>query len=215
MKIVPFYSNTSDNLHCLQSCIKSILNFYLPNKRFSDQEIDEATFNTKGWSWIAPSVNWLDDLGFKVKFFCPPSFSYFEFISKGDEYMEKFKGKAVYEYEKQNGSYEDISFIQKSAELMIKRKLLEQRILSNSDLAQLLKNEQVLAIGKTAHEWLSGNYPPLEELHSHYVLIIKEYSSEKWKVHDPGLPPVSERKVNKTIHNHNIFGDILVIYGLK
>lgn len=209
MKVVPFYPNSPDNLHCLQACIKSVTQYYFPDKHFSDKEIDVFTCFESGWSWIIAAVNWLDELGLQIKLYSP--FPYDQLILEGEKFMKKFKGEAVYEYEKQNGSYKNLPLIQKSAELMITRKLWEQNKLNNSDLAQLLKNEQVLAIGKTVYEWLSGNYLPLEKLHSHYVLIIKEYSPGIWKVHDPGLPPAPERKVSNTINNHDIFGDILVI----
>ena len=96
---------------------------------------------------------------------------------------------------------------------MISKNLWVNKHISKNDLVQILTNNESLAIGKTFSEWLSGNC--VEDGTTHFVLVIKEYNSGMWKIHDPGLPPKPERKVNQLINNRDIFGETLIIYGRK
>ncbi len=211
MKIVTFYPNTADNLHCLQAVVKSILSYYFPEQTFTDELIDQKTLQQGWWTWLPPVAEWLDDLGLEVELYSP--FDYGRLAEEGIEYIKEFK-KEAFEAEERSGSYKNISEIQQSTKKIVHRKLWKNELLSSNRLAQLLASKSSLAIGKTLYEWVEGIANPTT-MTSHYVLLIKEYDLAKWRVHDPGLPGKPDRKIAKTLNGTPIFGDILVIHGLK
>lgn len=88
--------------------------------------------------------------------------------------------------------------------------LWRNKFLQPEVLQKALEDKNTFAVGKTVYEWLNGEYV---DGNSHYVLIIKEYSPGKWRVHDPGLPGIANRKVPQNINGQNIFGDILLVRG--
>lgn len=209
MKIVPFYPNESDNLHCLQSCVKSVLSFYgiteLPD------DFDEQTGFFGSMPWSIHAVNFLYSQGLNVKLVTP--FSCDRLVSEGEKYLEQFKGSQAFAKEKAEGQYNHLEKIRDAATDLISNNLWEERRMSISDIESFLSSENNLVIAKTVHEWLSGN---LVMGASHFVTVIKEYNYQQWLIHDPGLPPVERRKVNKSLGSvGNIFGDIITIEGLR
>ena len=63
---VPFCANTSDNLHCYQAVIKMILDYFLPNKKYSWKEIEKITGLRKGfWTWPLKAAIELKKIGLK------------------------------------------------------------------------------------------------------------------------------------------------------
>ena len=213
MKVVPFFPNSDDNLHCLQACVKSVLAYYFPKRSFSDKKIDEQTGQIGGWSWLCPSVVYINSLGLQTKLFCPAfGFDYGRFSKLGQSYLKQVWGKERYAKEEANGALRNIAFVHHAAMELIDNGLWEDSQMETTELSKLLERENVLVIGKTIHEWLSGidvNGVP------HFALLIKEYSKTQWRIHDPGLPPIDNRKVNKMLNRHRIFGEIAVIYGLR
>jgi hypothetical protein len=208
MKFVPFFPNDDDNEHCLQACVKSLLAFYLPNQTFSDKEINEKTGGN--WAWMPPTVKWLNELGIKAQLYS--SFDYEQFASQGESYMKAVRGEQAYLKDKAVGAYNNIPFVQEATKQIIKENLFIKKHLSVEELTNMLSDEKTLAIGKTVWEWMDNNY--IEGV-QHYVLTIKKYSPGMWKIHDPGLPPKPERKINATINNHPILLDVIVVSGIK
>jgi hypothetical protein len=190
-----------------------LLKFYFPKKEFKYSEIDEQTLQEGGHTWFPPTVCWLDKLGLKVKLYLPASlFDYKKFSEKGKGYLNTHWSEERYLRERNSGSLQNIDRVQNFSKIMVKKKLWTSKRLSDDELTNKLKDEQTLAVGKTIHEWLSGNYTSGS---AHYVLIQKRYSEAQWKIHDPGLPPYENRKVVVSINGHSMFGDILVVSGLK
>ena len=211
MKIVKFYKNTVDNTHCLQACIKMLLSFYFPKRKFEDSKIDQKTLQEGGHTWFPPAVCWLDELGLKTLLFCKASsFNYKFFANDREKYLKQKWPKERYQKEKDNGAFKNIDQVQNASKIMVSKKLWIPKRLNDDELSKKIEDDQTLAIGKTIHQWLSGIYT---DGSPHYVLIQKRYSPTQWKVHDPGLPPLENRKVPVTINCHSIFGDILVVCG--
>lgn len=194
-KTINFFENSADNLHCLQACVKSVLSFYFPNQNFTDQEIDEETLQVGSWTWFPPAAVWLHDLGLKVELYSPMDFK--RFVDEGEVYMKDIKGEGRFNFEKDRGVYDLLPEIQDASKQMIGAGLWRQEFLSREALAKELLDENTFAIGKTGHELLSGFMVP--EPTSHYVVVIKEYSPGTWKIHDPGLPGIKNRKVPQTL----------------
>lgn len=209
MKIVPFYPNENDNLHCLQSCVRSALDFYGITELPEDFDDQTGFFGSMPWSIHA--VNFLHDQGLKVKLITP--FSCNKLVTQGEEYIEQFKGSTVFAREKAEGQYTHLDKIREAAKDLIKNHLWEEKRMSLSDIASFLASDNNLIIAKTVHEWLSGN---LVMGTSHFVTVIKEYNYLQWLIHDPGLPPKERRKVTKSLGSvTNILGDIITIEGMR
>lgn len=46
MKNVPFFANTADDTHCVQTSFKIMLKFFLPNRDFGWEELDKLSHKT-------------------------------------------------------------------------------------------------------------------------------------------------------------------------
>jgi hypothetical protein len=212
MKIVRSFSNSSDNLHCLQACVKMVLHHCLPGKKFSESLIDKKTGHVGGATWILPAVIWMDKLELTVNLFS--TFDYANFGKRGESFLKENWNDWKYEFEKNTGALKNLSFVQQAAVEMVARKLWTKEVIDQNYLAKVLKSEKNLAIGKTIYELLDGNSKPTVS-HSHYVVLVKEYSFHNWLVNDPGLPEKAGRVVPKIIDNRSIFNDVLLIEGKK
>ncbi len=153
---------------------------------------------------------WLYNLGLEVELYS--SFNYKEFGDRGEKYLEEEWGKERFEKEKRNGAFKNISYIQKATQEIVRIGLWINKKLTVEKLSKEVENKDTLAIGKTVHEWLEGNYINGT---SHYILVIKENSPEMWKVHDPGLPGIKYRKIQQKINNHSMLEDILLVRGKR
>ena len=210
MKLVKAYSNTFDNTFCLQASILSVLNYYFSGKVFSEEEVGVNTdYHPKYFSWFPKSVVWLDKLGLDVKLYSPADYK--RIGIEGLEYLKELKGK-MYEVEEKRGEYKYLPEVQIAIKEMISSNLWIDKMLSVEELRNELKDQDTLAIGKTIYEWLDGNYIAGK---SHFITIVKEYSSEVWLIQDPGLPKKQDRKVNQYINGHSILGDIILIKNHK
>lgn len=209
MKIVKAFANKQDNTYCLQSCIKSVLDYYFADKDFEEHDIELNTGYHKGfYSWTPQCVIWLNKLGLDAKLFSPADYK--EIGKRGLEYLEELKKGGIFEIEQQRGEYHYIGEIQQAAQEMVKKGFWVNKLLSVKELEDSLNDESILAVSKTVSEWLDGNYIAGK---SHYVVAVKKYSPLIWRIEDPGLPVVQDRKVNQYINSHSIFGDTILIKG--
>lgn len=209
MKSVPIYPNSQTNNACLQSCVKGVLDYF----GLSDQimNVDNKTgYHNDAFSWIPQTVIWLSSLGLDVCLYTPGDY---EIISKGDkectEYLRNIKGD-LYNLENSRGDYKYIEEIREASKIMIKNNLWRKESLDDIKLSQILNDDNSLAIGKTVHQWLGGNFERLNPT-THWITIIKEFSSEIWRINDPGLPPIENRTIQKQIQGNRILGEILLI----
>lgn len=204
MKVVPFYPNQTDNLHCLQSCVRSVLDFF--EIQYKENEVDEKTGFFGAMSWSPHAVNWLFEKGLDVKLISP--FEYDKLATEGEQYLRSFKGP-IFDKEMSEGQYKFLDKVREASKQMVENHLWVNKKLTIEELKIELKDEKTLAIGKTIHEFLDGiaiaGTP-------HFVTIIKEYSVGTWLINDPGLPGIERRKVPQTIgDNIAIFGDIVLV----
>ena len=65
---VPFYSNTPDEMHCYQASLRMILNYFLPEKDYSWEELEKITAKVEGlWTWQYAGTLWMQKQGFEIK----------------------------------------------------------------------------------------------------------------------------------------------------
>jgi hypothetical protein len=48
MQAVPFFANTPDDTHCFQAVIRGILKYFLPDRKFSWEELDRMSAQKPG-----------------------------------------------------------------------------------------------------------------------------------------------------------------------
>lgn len=209
MKSVPFFPNTLGNDHCLQSCTKTILSYFVPTHKFSDIQIDSKTGQVGGFTWTPPLVVWLNDLKLNAKLYS--TFDYSTFGVYGIDFLRRSWPKSRFDQEKKSGSFKNIKFVQDKAFQMFTHKYWEGRELNIIEIAHFLKNVNGLIIGKTLYELLDGGKNISISQTPHYVVILKESDKDNWVVHDPGLPGVPSRIVPKLYNGNSIFGDIITI----
>ncbi len=209
VKTIPFFENSSDNLRCLQACVRSLLSFYFPNKEFTLEEVDRRTLQFGTWSWLHPSALFLHDLGLTAELYSP--FDYAAFGERGMEYLKDIWPAERIAYEEQHGGLKNLDLIQAAAKGAAEAGVLEKQAIGLEELRTRLEQPNTFAIGKTKYEWLAGL--PVLPGTAHYVLLIKEYKPNTWRIHDPGYPGIENRKVPQTLGPMNILSDVLVIDG--
>ena len=88
---VPFYENFPDadlegGSHCLQAAYKSILAYFLPNKTFTWEKLDEITGKVDGdGTWSTKGLLWMQQNGFEVQHWT--CFDYERLIKIGFDYF--------------------------------------------------------------------------------------------------------------------------------
>jgi len=185
---IPFYSNTKDDLHCFQACLKSILKFYFPKKNYSFKYLDRVTAHKEGkGTWISAALIFLAKKGFKVVNI--ENFNYVKFASLGEKYLQKFWANEVYQTQKK---FSDIKNEQRLAKLLIKEKniKLKKRPAILKDIKKFFKAGYILLC--TINPYILQNK---KGYFSHLVLITDLNTKEKIiKFHDPGLSPQKNKK---------------------
>ena len=91
---VPFYSNTSDDMHCFQAVFRMVLKFFLPEKDLSWRELDKMTAKKKNlWTWPMQGLLNLKKMGFEIVQI--EDFDYEKFSREGEKYLVKELGREV------------------------------------------------------------------------------------------------------------------------
>ena len=211
-KLVPFFPNT-DQVRCQQACVKSVLKYFLPNREFSDTEIDEGTAQTGGTTWFPPAAMFFDKAGLSVQlFYTSVQLDYEELAKRGTEYIRSTVSTEDFQIQEENGAFLAMSVVQEAAKKMLEKGIVKGEAIDIEDLRIMLDGPDALAIGKTFQPWLSGIH---ERRSAHYVVIIRSYNQTSWRIHDPGPPPISDRKVAKKFEGEPMFSEVLIIARKK
>lgn len=184
---IPFYANTPDNTHCFQAALKMVLQYFLPDKDFSWEELDKITAKQEGmWTWQMAGLLWMKDNGFDVLDY--ENFNYEQFIKDGEDFLLKEYGEEV-------------------GRAMINHSIVKEEI----QYAQRLIKEVPIHTGeislKDVQNVLANGYVPICLINSrklnskegyvgHFV-VVREVTEDSIILNDPGLPPQESRKVSK------------------
>ena len=184
---IPFYSNTEDDTHCFQAVIKSILKYYFPSKKYTWEELDKITDKAPDeWTWPMAGLMSLKDMGLEIK--NVEFFDYGEFIKRGDEYMIELWGKEVGAISIAHG---DVMRAQKTAKEFIKKIPTENRFATYKELIDLFQKEYLVICNVNSYALDNES-----EYAGHFILIT-DINENSVTLHDPGLPPHPNRKVDK------------------
>jgi hypothetical protein len=186
---VPFFANTEDDTHCYQAAIASVLKYFQPNKSYSFKDLDKMSAKKEGlWTWQTQMIINLLKEGFDVVDI--DSFDILAFVKDGGEYLRKKYGDEVAKQQIKNS---DIVQEQRLYAEYLKLNKHIQRIPKIDDIKSLLAKGYLVVCNINSRA-LSNK----DGYVGHYVVIFQADDKDIY-FHDPGLPPLSNRK--ETIEN--------------
>lgn len=184
---IPFYSNTKDNTHCFQACLKMILKFNFPEKNFSFAELDRVTAHQKGkWTWDIAGMLFMSKIGFDVVNW--DIFDYKRFSEQGEKYLKSVWPEDVFVAQKKHSDFRQE---QKFAKKYIESKRIKfvKKWATLKEMEKLFsKNFQIITI---INPFVIEN----ENGYGSHSVVITNLEKNFITYHDPGLPPVENRKV--------------------
>lgn len=183
-----FYKNI-DNNHCLQCCIRMVLNTFLAEPVTETVVDRETNYDSSLWTWTIAGAKVLSqrlkdikivNRGFDYKRFADDGAAYLKEIWKDDRYTEQSK-HASKSFKKEIGL---------ASRFLNAGGIVEHMEFSEAKIDELLKKNFIIAqIDHSQLYDLSGSS-------SHYILIYDQAGSNL-EIHDPGQPPHENHLVNK------------------
>ena len=183
---VPFVANTSDDLHCLQAAYMMITKFFQKDFDICMDEWSQLTgFETDKGTWANAGLLWFMDNGYDVSHIS--LFDYKSFVNSPEDYLVKLTGEKV-------GAWQ-IAHTNIPAEVSRVKKLLESGVIERreptiEDIKNLLDDGYLVRVMVNSSR-LNGT----DGYFGHAVPIIG-YDEENIIFHDPGLPPLENRRIS-------------------
>lgn len=182
---VPFYSNTPDNMHCLQAVIRMVLKYFLSEREFSWKQLDKMTAKKKDrWTWSMWVMLNLKKMGFDIVNM--EDFDYERFSKEGGKYLIEKYGREVGEAQIKNS---DIPQEMKIAKEFVKVFGSKFRIPSLGDIRKLL-GQGYLVVCNVNFFALDG-----KKGYAGHSVLVSDSDGKNIFLHDPGLPPKKNKKV--------------------
>lgn len=182
---VPFVANSPDNTHCVQASYKMILSYFAPGQEYSMAQLEQITGKPeKGGAWAATGHMWLVDNGYAVEYLTMIDWP--RFVVAGYSYLVEQFGPQVAAIQARNG---DIKLEQQRAAAALKKVHTVRREPATEDIMRFLDAGYLVRCLVNAR--LLNGIPGYE---AHSVVVIG-YEQGTLIVHDPGLPPVPNRRV--------------------
>lgn len=185
---VPFVSNTEDDLHCLPAAYMSIAKYFDPAFSIDMDEWAVLTgFEHGKGTWANAGLVWFQQKGYDVKHIT--LFDYEAFVDHPKEYLTEFNGEDAGGWMVRHTNIE--------AEVLrvtnlLSSGLIEKREPGLDDIKQLLDEGYLLRATVNSNK-LDGKSGYV----GHAVSVIG-YDDKCIFLHDPGLPPLPNRKVTFT-----------------
>lgn len=184
---IPFYSNTKDDLHCVQASLKSALKFYFPKRNWSFLYLDRVTKHKKGkFTWNSAMLIFLARLGFEV--IDIEDFDYRRFGEAGEKFLQHTWPKQVFALQKR---YSDLRVEQQLAKKLVKTKgvNLGMRPATLKDVKKFFSDGYLIfcSINPYVLKHQKG--------YTSHMVLLTDVQKNRVVFHDPGLPPVKNRTV--------------------
>lgn len=186
---VPFFANTKDNTHCVQACFKSILKFFIPDRDFSFNELDQMTKKAEGkGTWFIPMYLELKKMGFDIREIY--NFDYERFYKEGEKYLRKvFNSEQVDWYLAKSNLLDVKDYIPQFLD-SIKPELRKANIDDFEDLLSV----GYLIISDVNYYAIQGKAG-----YASHAVVVFGFDKDNFYLHDPGLPPRENLKVSKKL----------------
>lgn len=182
---VPFYPNTLDDTHCFQAAIRSVLKYFLPDKEYTWVELEIMTAKKEDlWTWPTQGLITLHRLGFEI--IDMSGFDVETFIETGEDYLLSEYGK---EFANEQIKHSDIDQERLFYRESIPNIKYQKTLPTIEDLKALLE-KGYLIICNVNSKALNNQLGYV----GHFVVLIG-YDKDHLYLHDPGLPPLENRKV--------------------
>lgn len=182
-----FIPNTADGLHCVQASVGMILDYFLPNKKFSMNDLEKITGYVEGkYTQETSELLSYPDLG--LDGFVMADFDYREYAERGIDYMTEVWGKETAEWELAH--MDNIELDRAKAMRVFEKKLFNKKIPTREDVIELLGRGSLVMLFVNSRR-LRGK----EGFSGHRVLVY-EANKQGVTMHDPGNPPLRSHKVS-------------------
>ncbi len=184
---VPYFSNTSDDNHCVPASYKMILKYFLPDQDFSFDQIDQMLGKSdNGGAWAAQGHIWLADHGFDVQYWSLINWP--QFISRGYDYLVEQFGREVADYQVANGG--DFKLEQQRAAVALKKVNTLRREPQIADIIDFLNQGYLVRCLVNACKLND------EDGYIGHSVVVKGYDDDSLIIHNPGPPPLANQKVS-------------------
>lgn len=183
---VEFFSNTPDDTHCFQAALKMVLKYFYPEEDYSWEDLDKKTAKVGSlWTWPMAGILWLKEKGMDIKVIEP--FDYKKFVEVGglyliDEYGEEVGNEQI--------KHSDIEQERKLAKKYIKKIEIEKRIPELTEIKDYLEAGYLVGCNVNAKKLNN------KDGYVGHFIIVKGFNDNNLILHDPGLPPLENRKVD-------------------
>lgn len=174
-----FYKNI-DNNHCLQCCIRIVLNTILA-EQVTESVVDRETYyDSTLWTWTIAGAKVLS-LRLKDIKIVNGGFDYKRFIDDGVAYLKGVWKNGRYAEQSKHASKGFRKEIRLASQFLNTGGIVEHTEFSEAKIDELLKDNFVIAqINHSRLYNLSGSS-------SHYILIYGQ-AGDNYEIHDPGQP---------------------------
>lgn len=199
---MPFYSNAKKGTHCYQACVKMVLKHIFPKKDFSFKKLDKLTHKPKNkWTWHPAVLLMLLKLGIKAELYTG-DFDYSKFVKIGENYIRRKYAKEAADSIIQHS---DIKQALTDTEKMLKFNLYHVKRFSLNKIKKLFhSNYVIIAVNSKKLNRKKG--------YSGHFILMTGYGKNNIFVHDPGLPPIPNRKISNTLFNKAYLNDVVLIH---
>lgn len=188
---VPFVSNTPDDKHCYQACIKMLMAYFFPHREITFEELDIITKISHHYTWSYAGDQWLINQGLEIMYI--GLFDHERFSNEGGNYLYSYAGDEVAEDQIKNSN---IPQEQSLAKDIVTNVRLDVRLPTLGDIQQFLHTDSLLLCDVNSHV-LAG-----EDGYEGHKVLIKGYENDELIIHDPGLPAQENLRVPyKTFEN--------------
>lgn len=187
MKDVPFFANTPDDTHCVQASFRIMLKYFMSERDFSYDQLDEMSQKQPGkGTWWPPMLIELQKLGLQVKNI--EGFDYGKYYKNGEAYVRAVYPEETADYYINRSNLAEIRHLVPD---FLKKVAVETRSARMEDLDKLIKDGWLVGIDLNAR--VLNERPG----YSSHMVVIFDMDADEYSLHDPGLSPHPNRQVSR------------------
>lgn len=183
---VPFKGNSDDDLRCMQAAYLMILRYFRPELEPSWEAWSEITGYEAGkGTWASAGLLWFLKNGFEVRHVS--LFDFPDFVKNGGAYLIREYGSEVGNWQVEHSN---LALEQNRAEALLKVGIVEKREPQTEEIKRFLQNGYLVRV--------LINYRTLVSKPGYvgHAVVVVGYDEKNVILHDPGLPPLPNRRVS-------------------
>lgn len=183
--IPKFYENI-DNNHCLQCCVRMVLDSVLPRET-SESVVDRETeYDPNLWTWTISGARFLSQELKNVQIITDV-FDYRQFVQNGKVYLKQVWNEERLKQQESHASYGFKKEIELASKFLESGGEVKHYNFTRDSVEELLR--QNFLITQVDHGKLYN-----QNSSSHCILIYSKQRDE-FEVHDPGQPPMRSHSI--------------------